>query len=141
MLRGHGAVLQGAVRIRCAEIRKNPPGNPEHANYGTCGAPSRIVMMKSWHIPVGERPNGSYGLLLPGNVPRFFKFLPLVNSTNVGVPAVFHSSSFSTVENRDISNMSVHSLSHPLGDMGKRSGIADRIVDWLGKQLPGLRHL
>jgi hypothetical protein len=52
-------------------------------------------------IPVGERPDGSYEITAPGEVPRFFKFLPLVNTSNIGLPAVFHSRSFSTTENRD----------------------------------------
>ncbi len=52
-------------------------------------------------VPVAERPDGSYELLLPGDVPRLFKFLPLVNSADVGLPAVFHSPLFSTTENRD----------------------------------------
>jgi hypothetical protein len=52
-------------------------------------------------VPVLERSDGSYELLLPGDVPRLFKFLPLVNSVNIGLPAVFHSPEFSTTENRD----------------------------------------
>jgi hypothetical protein len=52
-------------------------------------------------VPVLEREDGSYELLLPGDVPRLFKFLPLVNSLNIGLPAVFHSAEFSTTENRD----------------------------------------
>jgi hypothetical protein len=48
-----------------------------------------------------ERPDGSYEITAPGDVPRFFKFLPLVNTSNIGLPAVFHSRSFSTTENRD----------------------------------------
>ena len=52
-------------------------------------------------VPVLERGDGSYELLLPGDVPRLFKFLPLVNSVNIGLPAVFHSPEFSTTENRD----------------------------------------
>jgi hypothetical protein len=52
-------------------------------------------------IPVSEQAGGSYQLSLPGKVPRFFKFLPLVNSADVGIPAVFHSASFSVTENRD----------------------------------------
>jgi hypothetical protein len=52
-------------------------------------------------VPVLEREDGSYELLLPGDVPRFFKFLPLVNSVNTGLPAVFHSPQFWTTENRD----------------------------------------
>lgn len=51
--------------------------------------------------PVLERQDGSYELLLPGDVPRLFKFLPLVNSVNIGLPVVFHSPEFSTTENRD----------------------------------------
>ena len=34
-------------------------------------------------------------------MPRLFKFLPLVNSATLGLPAVFHSPLFSTTENRD----------------------------------------
>ena len=52
-------------------------------------------------VPVLERSDGSYELLLPGEVPRLFKFLPLVNSVNIGLPAVFHSPEFSTTEDRD----------------------------------------
>ena len=52
-------------------------------------------------VPVLEREDGSYELLLPGDVPRLFKFLPLVNSVSIGLPAVFHSPEFSTTENRD----------------------------------------
>jgi hypothetical protein len=52
-------------------------------------------------IPVTEQAGGSYALCLPGDVPRFFKFLPLVSSAGVGIPAVFHSPAFSVTENRD----------------------------------------
>jgi hypothetical protein len=52
-------------------------------------------------VPVLEREDGSYELLLPGDVPRLFKFLPLVNSVNTGLPAVFHSPQFWTTESRD----------------------------------------
>jgi hypothetical protein len=52
-------------------------------------------------VPVLERGDGSYELLLPGDVPRLFKFMPLVNSVNIGLPAVFHSPEFSTTEHRD----------------------------------------
>lgn len=52
-------------------------------------------------VPVLERADGSHELLLPGEVPRLFKFLPLVNSVDIGLPAVFHSPEFSTTENRD----------------------------------------
>ena len=51
--------------------------------------------------PVSEREDGTYELLLPGDVPKLFKFLPLVNSASVGLPVVFHSALFSTTENRD----------------------------------------
>jgi hypothetical protein len=67
-------------------------------------------------IPVAERPDGSYELLPPGDVPRLFKFLPLVNSTNIGLPAIFHSRSFSTTENRD---GLVFGASGPQGDVNK----------------------
>ena len=66
---------------------------------------NRFIVQGENHIlaavPVFEREDGSYELLLPGDVPRFFKFLPLVNSVNIGLPAVFHSPQFSTTENRD----------------------------------------
>jgi hypothetical protein len=52
-------------------------------------------------VPVEERADSSYAIAAPGDVPRFFKFLPLVNSSTIGLPAVFHSRSFSTTENRD----------------------------------------
>ncbi|MEJ1937845.1 hypothetical protein WDZ92_47240, partial [Nostoc sp. NIES-2111] len=52
-------------------------------------------------VPVSEREDGGYELRLPGDVPRLFKFLPLVNSVNLGLPAVFHSPVFSTTETRD----------------------------------------
>jgi hypothetical protein len=52
-------------------------------------------------VPVLQRADGSCELLPLGDVPRLFKFLPLVNSVNIGLPAVFHSSEFSTTENRD----------------------------------------
>ena len=52
-------------------------------------------------VPVREWADGSHELLLPGDVQRLFKFLPLVNSVNIGLPAIFHSSEFSTTENRD----------------------------------------
>ena len=52
-------------------------------------------------VPLVERPDGSYEVIAPGDVPRFFKFLPLVNTSNIGLPAVFHSRTFSTTENRD----------------------------------------
>ncbi len=67
-------------------------------------------------VPVLERPDGSYELLLPGDVPRFFKFLPLVNSVNIGLPAVFHSPQFSTTENRD---GLVFAASGPQSDINK----------------------
>jgi hypothetical protein len=35
-------------------------------------------------VPVSERDDGSYELWLPGDVPRLFKFLPLVNSATIG---------------------------------------------------------
>jgi hypothetical protein len=44
---------------------------------------------------------GATKLLLRGDVPRLFKFLPLVNSVNIGLPAVFYSPQFLTTENRD----------------------------------------
>jgi hypothetical protein len=101
-------------------------------------------MMKSWHIPMDERHNGSYGLLLLGNEPRFFKFLPLVNSTNVGVPAVFHSSSFSTTEDRDGFDLEhVDDIRYRIrSEIWENEAVSlTGFVDWLGKQLPGLRHL
>jgi len=52
-------------------------------------------------VPVLEREDGSYELLLPDDVPRLFKFLPLVNSVNIGLPVVFHSPEFLTTEDRD----------------------------------------
>ena len=52
-------------------------------------------------VPILEREDGSYELLPLENVPRLFKFLPLVNSANIGLPTVFHSHQFSTTENRD----------------------------------------
>src|SRR5262249_20855998 len=52
-------------------------------------------------VPLGEQPDGSYEITKPGDVPRFFKFLPLVNTADIGLPAVFHCRSFSTTENRD----------------------------------------
>ena len=52
-------------------------------------------------VPVSEQDDGGYELWLPGDLPRLFKFLPLVNSVNLGLPAVFHSPLFSTTENRD----------------------------------------
>ena len=67
-------------------------------------------------VPVLEREDGSYELLLPGDVPRLFKFLPLVNSVNIGLPAVFHSPEFSTTENRD---GLVFSASGPHSDANK----------------------
>jgi hypothetical protein len=39
-------------------------------------------------VPVGERPDGSYEITAPGDVPRFFKFLPLVNTSNIGLPGI-----------------------------------------------------
>ena len=68
-------------------------------------------------VPVLGRPDGSYELLLPGDVPRFFKFLPLVNSVKIGLPAVFHSPQFSTTENRD---RLVFSGGGPHSDVNKR---------------------
>jgi hypothetical protein len=52
-------------------------------------------------LPVLEGEDGIYELLFPRDVPRLFKFLPLVSSVNIGLPVVFHSSEFSTTENRD----------------------------------------
>jgi hypothetical protein len=52
-------------------------------------------------VPVSERDDGGYELWLPGDVPRLYKFLPLVNSITLGLPAVFHCPVFSTTENRD----------------------------------------
>jgi hypothetical protein len=52
-------------------------------------------------VPVARRTDGSYEIMTPGEVPRLFKFLPLVNSAGIGLPAVFHCRSFSTTENRD----------------------------------------
>lgn len=52
-------------------------------------------------VPIAERPDGSFEILPPGAVPKFFKFLPLVNTSNIGLPAVFHSHLFSPTENRD----------------------------------------
>ncbi|WP_257169706.1 ATP-binding protein [Bradyrhizobium sp. SRS-191] len=52
-------------------------------------------------VPVSEREDEGYELWLPGDVPRLFKFLPLVNSVTLGLPAVFHSPLFATTENRD----------------------------------------
>ena len=68
-------------------------------------------------VPVAERPDGSYEVLPPGDVPRFFKFLPLVNTADVGLPAVFHSPLFSTTENRD---GLVFGASGPQSDVNKR---------------------
>lgn len=67
-------------------------------------------------VPVAERPDGSYELLPVGDVPRLFKFLPLVNSTDIGLPIVVHSPSFSTTENRD---GLVFGASGPQGDINK----------------------
>jgi hypothetical protein len=67
-------------------------------------------------MPVTEREDGGYELWLPGDVPRFFKFLPLVNSVNVGLTAVFHSPLFSTTENRD---GLVFAASGPKSDVNK----------------------
>ena len=52
-------------------------------------------------VPILERQDGSYELLPLDNVPRLFKFVPLVNSVNIGLPTVFHSRQFSTTEDRD----------------------------------------
>jgi hypothetical protein len=52
-------------------------------------------------VPIVARPDGSFEILPPGAVPKFFKFLPLVNTSNIGLPAVFHSRLFSPTENRD----------------------------------------
>lgn len=52
-------------------------------------------------VPLSECADGGYDVMPPGAVPRFFKFLPLVNSVNLGLPAVFHSPSFAPTENRD----------------------------------------
>ena len=52
-------------------------------------------------VPVVRRADGSYEVLSPGDVPRLFKYLPLVNSAELGLPAVFHCRLFSTTENRD----------------------------------------
>jgi hypothetical protein len=52
-------------------------------------------------VPVEEQPDGNYAVLPLGDVPRFFKFLPLVNTVNVGLPAVIHCPLFATTENRD----------------------------------------
>ncbi|WP_316207559.1 sacsin N-terminal ATP-binding-like domain-containing protein [Bradyrhizobium sp. SZCCHNR3118] len=67
-------------------------------------------------VPVSEREDGGYELWLPGDVPRLFKFLPLVNSVTLGLPAVFHSPLFATTENRD---GLVFSAGGPISDVNK----------------------
>ena len=52
-------------------------------------------------VPVERRPDGRYEIMPPGDVPRLFKFLPLVNSKDIGLPVVFHSALFFPTENRD----------------------------------------
>ena len=51
--------------------------------------------------PAAERPDGGFELMVPDEVPRFFKFLPLVNTHDVGLPLVFHCPIFATTDSRD----------------------------------------
>ena len=51
--------------------------------------------------PIRLGSDGTYEILEIGAVPNLFVFLPLVSSSEIGLPAAFHSRSFEPVDERD----------------------------------------
>ena len=52
-------------------------------------------------VPLIERADGIYDIASPGEVPRLFKYLPLVNTVTIGLPVVLHSGAFLPTASRD----------------------------------------
>ena len=80
-------------------------------------------------FPIARAANGVYALQPIDAVPRLFYFLPLIGTSGLGLPAVFHSASFEPTQDRD--GLYLAQGEGPKTETNKR--LLSRCVDVLAK--------